>query len=74
MVGTTRPRVGIFLKKFREFGLIEVSNEHCLVIEEKMLEDYIRRTSLGERPDLSTIQAAGPVNPKPYRYLPTSST
>ena len=74
MVGTTRPRVGIFLKKFRELGLIQVSQEHCLIIEEKMLEDYVRRCSLGEKPDLNSMQTLNPPSTKPYRFLPTSST
>ncbi len=74
MVGTTRPRVGIFLKKFRELGLIQVSKEHCLIIEEKMLEDYIRRCSLGEKPDMNSIQSLDSVGTKPYRFLSPSST
>ncbi len=71
MVGTTRPRVGIFLKKFRELGLIQVSKEHCLIIEEKRLEAYIRRSALGEKPDLSAIQPLNSDGPKHYRFLPT---
>ena len=41
MVGTTRPRIGIFLKKFRELGLIRLNEDRCLVIEEAKLEDYL---------------------------------
>ncbi len=41
MVGTTRPRVGIFLKKFRELGLIRLSPERYLVIDENRLRDYM---------------------------------
>ncbi len=74
MVGTTRPRVGIFLKKFRELGLVRLSEEHCLIIEEKRLEDYIRRTALGEKPNLGSIQALSTGAAKPYRFLPTSSS
>jgi len=41
MVGTTRPRIGIFLKKFRALGLIRLNEDRCLVIEEAKLEDYL---------------------------------
>lgn len=41
MVGTTRTRVGIFLKKFRELGLIRLTEKRCLVIEKSQMEEYI---------------------------------
>jgi CRP-like cAMP-binding protein len=41
MVGTTRPRIGIFLKRFRELGLIRLTDERFLVIEETRLRDYL---------------------------------
>ncbi len=41
MVGTTRSRIGVFLKKFRALGLIRLNEERCLVIEEAKLEDYL---------------------------------
>ena len=41
MVGTTRPRVGIFLKKFRELGLIRLTAGRFLVIDEARLRDYM---------------------------------
>ncbi len=40
MVGTTRPRVGIFLKRFRELGLIRLTSERFLVIDENRLRQY----------------------------------
>ncbi len=43
MVGTTRPRISIFMQGFRKHGLIETSPEHCLVIKEKELTDYLTR-------------------------------
>jgi CRP/FNR family transcriptional regulator, cyclic AMP receptor protein len=41
MVGTTRPRVSLFMERFRNLGLIETSAEHFLIIKEKMLTDYL---------------------------------
>jgi CRP-like cAMP-binding protein len=41
MVGTTRPRIGIFLKKFRELGLVRLTEKRCLVIEKNQMEEYI---------------------------------
>ncbi len=43
MVGTTRPRVGILLKKFRQLGLIGVTPERGFVIEEKKIREYLSR-------------------------------
>jgi len=43
MVGTTRPRVGIFLKKFRELGLVRLTEQRRLVIEKSQMEEYITR-------------------------------
>lgn len=41
MVGTTRPRVTEFMLKFRGLGLIAVSPEHFLIVNEKKLADYL---------------------------------
>jgi CRP/FNR family transcriptional regulator, cyclic AMP receptor protein len=41
MVGTTRTRIGVFLKKFRELGLVRLSGERCFVVEENALKTYI---------------------------------
>lgn len=41
MVGTTRPRIGIFLKKFRELGLVRLTEKRCLLIEKNQMEEYI---------------------------------
>jgi CRP/FNR family transcriptional regulator, cyclic AMP receptor protein len=43
MVGTTRTRVGLFMKRFRELGLIEVNRDHSLVIKEARLAEHIGR-------------------------------
>jgi len=41
MVGTTRPRVTKFMLKFRDLGLITVSPEHFLIVNEKKLAAYL---------------------------------
>jgi CRP-like cAMP-binding protein len=41
MVGTTRSRVSEFMQRFRELGLIETRAQHCLVVKDKDLSDYL---------------------------------
>ncbi len=48
MVGTTRPRIGIFLKKFREMGLLELSRERHFIIKEGSLREYLARIAFAE--------------------------
>lgn len=43
MIGASRPRVSTFMHKFRELGLIEISQEHHLIIKEQKLTDYLAR-------------------------------
>jgi hypothetical protein len=43
MVGTTRPRISMFMQRFRNLGLIETNENHFLVIKEKKLTDYLAR-------------------------------
>lgn len=43
MVGTTRPRISLFMQRFRNLGLIESNRERFLVIKEKKLIDYLAR-------------------------------
>ncbi len=51
LVGTTRTRIGVFIKRFRELGLIEQSEQHCLIVKEEKLSEYIDRlATLDERP------------------------
>ncbi|MFH9857971.1 Crp/Fnr family transcriptional regulator [Streptomyces sp. NPDC017202] len=40
MVGTTRSRVGLFLKRFREAGLVDMT-QGSLVVDDRRLGDYI---------------------------------
>ena len=41
MVGATRPRVSVFIQRFRNLGLIELSEEHYLKIREDKLTAYL---------------------------------
>jgi CRP/FNR family cyclic AMP-dependent transcriptional regulator len=41
MVGTTRPRISLFMQRFRDLGLIETNADHFLVIKEKKLTEYL---------------------------------
>ena len=41
MVGTTRPRISLFMQRFHNLGLIETNKEHFLVIKEQGLNDYL---------------------------------
>ncbi|MGA9772231.1 MAG: Crp/Fnr family transcriptional regulator [Blastocatellia bacterium] len=41
MVGTTRPRISMFMQRFRNLGLIELSEEHHLIIKENKLTVYL---------------------------------
>ncbi len=47
MVGTTRPRISVFMERFRKHGLIERSVENALVINEKQLTDYLALRAAG---------------------------
>jgi len=41
MVGTTRPRVSLFMQRFHNLGLIETNRDRFLIIKEKKLSDYL---------------------------------
>ena len=41
MVGTTRPRISVFMQRFRNLQLIEYNSEHHLIIKEKKLTAYL---------------------------------
>lgn len=41
MVGTTRPRISVFMQRFRNLGLIETNDDHFLVIKEQKLNAYL---------------------------------
>lgn len=48
MVGTTRPRISLFMQRFRKLGLIETNLDRLLVINEKNLTDYLARRAAGQ--------------------------
>ncbi len=41
MVGTTRPRVSLFMQRFHNLGLIETNRDRFFIIKEKKLTDYL---------------------------------
>jgi len=41
MVGTTRPRISVFMQRFHNLGLIETNSDRFLIIKEKKLTDYL---------------------------------
>lgn len=41
MVGASRPRVSTFMHRFHLLGLIEFSDERCLIVKEQKLMDYL---------------------------------
>jgi CRP/FNR family cyclic AMP-dependent transcriptional regulator len=41
MVGTTRPRISLFMQRFHNLGLIETNKDRFLIIKEKNLADYL---------------------------------
>ena len=43
MVGTTRPRISLFMHRFRNLGLIETNSDHFLIIKESKLTDYLAK-------------------------------
>jgi CRP-like cAMP-binding protein len=45
MVGTTRPRISMFMQRFKNLGLIETNQEHFLIIKENKLSDYLAQIS-----------------------------
>jgi CRP-like cAMP-binding protein len=49
MVGTTRPRISLFMQRFRNLGLIETNLDRFLLINEKKLTDYLARIAIAAR-------------------------
>jgi len=41
MVGTTRPRISVFMQRFHNLGLIETNAAHFLIVKEKKLVAYL---------------------------------
>ena len=40
-VGTTRPRIGLFMQRFHNFGLMETNKDRLLIVKEKKITDYL---------------------------------
>lgn len=53
MVGTTRSRVGYFLKRFRAAGLVSRSGDCFVVVHERRLDDYLTHRTLRPVPALA---------------------
>lgn len=45
MVGTTRPRISVFMQRFKNLGLIELNADKFLVIKENKLMAYLAQLS-----------------------------
>jgi CRP-like cAMP-binding protein len=45
MVGTTRPRISMFMQRLKNLGLIETNKEHFLIIKENKLSEYLAQIS-----------------------------
>ncbi|MGZ8433407.1 MAG: Crp/Fnr family transcriptional regulator [Candidatus Binatia bacterium] len=45
MVGTTRPRVSLFMQRFHNLGLIETNKDRFFIIKEKRLTDYLAQVA-----------------------------
>ena len=43
VVGTTRPRMSMFMERFRKHGLLETNREHSPVTKERKLTDYLAK-------------------------------
>lgn len=41
MVGTTRPRISVFMQRLRNLGVIETNEDHFLIIKENKLSAYL---------------------------------
>ncbi len=71
MVGTTRTRIGMFLKRFQELGLIRLTSERRIVIEEEGLLEHIEcdtsfhKTGTECRSDTDGPSANPPQHPAP---------
>lgn len=41
MIGTTRPRISLFMQRFRNLGLLMITKERYIIIEEQKLANYL---------------------------------
>jgi hypothetical protein len=62
MVGTTRSRVGYFLKQFRENGFVEVT-DHSLILEPKKLRAFVAKAdSTGTERQKAASETVEPIS------------
>ena len=45
MVGTTRPRISLFMQRFHNLGLMETNKDRFFIIKEKKLTEYLGQIS-----------------------------
>ena len=71
MVGTTRPRISLFMQRFRNLGLIETNLDRFLVIHEKQLASYldVRAAEHGCARRADFDQTRPVVEPRPFIKL-----
>ncbi len=71
MVGTTRPRISLFMQRFRNLGLIETDLDRSLVIHEKQLTSYldVRAAEHGCARRADFDQTRPVVEPRPFIKL-----
>ncbi len=48
IIGTTRPRVGILLKKFRNLGLMQLTPKGFIVIQQHKMRDFLQQDAIEE--------------------------
>lgn len=41
MIGTTRPRISVFMQRFRNLGLLQISSDRHIIIKESKLTAYL---------------------------------
>ncbi len=69
MVGTTRSRIGFFLKRFRELGLVDLGSDHSLLIIERKLAQYIEQFEFPFGRDIVSIDPEETAVAKPLALV-----
>ncbi len=73
MVGTTQPRISVFMQRFRNLGLMETNLDHFLVINEKKLTDYSARIAIAAEHHRTfrddAFQTRPVIRPRPFPKL-----
>lgn len=45
IIGTTRPRISLFMQRFRDLGLILTTKDRYIIIKENKLSDYLSKNT-----------------------------